>query len=165
MPSHAARPSFAKEATKRPEISIHSSSLTSTSPRDRFPPDVPGDQEEERSNEANGKKHQTSHRKENVKNPRPPSFPQVSLKLRDDPSRFVTLRTYRVLSTRDERRERRRDTERSSLRLRSNGDDARDRRGGTPQWRKRCGRGTLAGQSGRMEFEKRSSAEVAPTRP
>jgi len=105
MPSHVARPSFAKEATKRPEISIHSSSLTSTSPQDRFPPDVPGDQEEERSNKTNGRKHQTSHRKENVKNPRPPPFPQVSLKLRDDPSRFVTLRTYCVLSTRDAREE------------------------------------------------------------
>ncbi|KYN12586.1 hypothetical protein ALC57_15313 [Trachymyrmex cornetzi] len=41
VPSHAAQPSSTKEATKRPEISIHSSSLTSTSPRDYFPPDVP----------------------------------------------------------------------------------------------------------------------------
>lgn len=62
--------------------------------------------------------------------------------------------THRVLSF-DERRERRRDTERSSLLLRSNEDDARDRRGGTPRWRKQHGRG-LAGQSGRMELERRS---------
>lgn len=151
MPSHAAGPSSAKEATKRSEISIHSSSLTSTSPRDRFPPDQGGDQEEERSNEMNGKKHQTSYRKENIKSAsslRPSRSSYAAILL--DP-RFSGHIAYS--RPRDAREGETPsglvfDCGRTEMTL-------EDRRGGTPRWRKRHGRG-LVGQSGRMELERRS---------
>lgn len=68
-------------------------------PAGSCPSRCPSEQEEEKSNETNGRKHQTFHRKENVTFTSSLRLSCSSLlKLCDDPSRSATLETHTAYS-------------------------------------------------------------------